>query len=327
MRRREFISLIGGTAAAWPFAAHAQQAERMRRVVALIGYAESDATTRARVEAFLQGLRELGWIEGRNIEIDLRFTSADVDRAAVLAKELIDRHPDVILANTTPVTAELARRTQTIPIVFVVVSDPVGSGFVTNFARPGGNITGFVNVEGSMGSKWLELLKQIAPHTTRVAVLFNPDTAPYAEYYLHPLETAATSLLIKPMREPVRTSTEIEDLLAKLAREPGGGVIAIPDSFLSVNRQEVAALALRYHLPTVFGIPESGALISYLPDTRDLFLRSASYVDRILRGEKPAELPVQLPTKFELVIDLRVAKALGVKVPQTLVATADEVIE
>jgi putative tryptophan/tyrosine transport system substrate-binding protein len=330
MRRREFITLIGGLASSLvcaPARLRAQPMDRMRRVGAIVGYAENDSTTHARVAAFVDGLRELGWIERRNIEIDLRFTGGDVNQIPALTKELIDRQPDVILANTTPVTAELARRTMAIPIIFVVVSDPVGSGFITSLARPGGNITGFVNVEGSMGSKWLELLKQVAPHTTRAAVLFNPDTAPYAEYYLHPLETAAASLAVKPMRAPVRTSTEIEDVLAGLSREPGGGVIGISDSFLTVNRQQVTALALRYHLPTVFGTSESGALISYAPDTRDLFQRSASYVDRVLRGAKPAELPVQVPTKFEMVIDLKVAKALGITVPRTLLIRADEVIE
>jgi putative tryptophan/tyrosine transport system substrate-binding protein len=330
MRRREFITLIGGSVASFvcaPAQLRAQSTDRMRRVGAIVGYAENDSATRARVAAFVEGLRELGWIKGRNVEIDLRFTGGDVNRIPTFTKELIDWQPDVILANTTPVTAELAQRTMAIPIVFVVVADPVGSGFITSLARPGGNITGFVNVEGSMGSKWLELLKQVAPRTTRVAVLFNPDTAPYAEYYLHPLETAATSLVVKPMRAPVRTSTEIEDVLGRLAREPGGGVIGISDSFLTVNRQQVTALALRYRLPTVFGTPESGALISYAPDTRDLFQRSASYVDRILRGAKPAELPVQVPTKFEMVIDLKVAKILGLEVPEKLLALADEVIE
>jgi putative tryptophan/tyrosine transport system substrate-binding protein len=330
MRRREFITLIGGSVASFvcaPARIRALSTDRMRRVGAIVGYAENDSATHTRISAFVEGLRELGWIEGRNIEIGLRFTGGDVNQIPALTKELIDRQPDAILANTTPVTAELARRTKSIPIVFVVVSDPVGSGFITSLARPGGNITGFVNVEGSMGSKWLELLKQVAPHTTRVAVLFNPDTAPYADYYLRPLEMAATSLVVKAIRAPARNGGEVEDVLAKLAREPGGGVIGISDSFLTVNRQEVAALALRYHLPTVFGTPESGALISYAPDTRDLFQRSASYVDRVLRGANPAELPVQVPTKFEMVIDLKVAKVLGLEVPEKLLALADEVIE
>jgi putative tryptophan/tyrosine transport system substrate-binding protein len=330
MKRREFIALVGGVAASLAFGSprlRAQPSDRIRRVAAIIGYAENDSFSNARVAAVVHGLQDLGWIGGRNIEFDVRFSAGDVHRIPFLVRELIDRKPDIIIANTTPVTAEFARQTRAIPIVFIAVSDPIGSGFMTSLARPDGNITGLINVEGSIGSKWLELLKQVAPHTNRAAVLFNPDTAPYAEYYLHPIEAAAPSLLVETIRAPVRSAEEIEKVLAKLGRQPGSGVIGITDSFLTTHRQTVSDLALRDGLPTVLGIQESGALISYAPDTRDLFLRSAAYVDRILRGAKPADLPVQVPTKFEMVIDLRVAKTLGLEVPDRLLAIADQVIE
>ena len=329
MKRREFIAWLAGAAslALGSLPLRAQPSDRVRRIGVIVGYPENDPLTNARIAALVQGLRGLGWIEGRNIEIDLRFSAGDLHRIPALAKELIDRQPDVIVTNTTPVTAEFARQTRKIPIVFIAVSDPIGSGFITSLAHPDGNITGFINVEGSMGSKWLDLLKQVAPQTTRAVVLFNPDTAPYAEYYLRPLEAAATSLAVKVLRAPVRNAADIEDTIAKLAREPGGGVIGITDSFVTANRQYLAALALRYRLPSVVGIQESGALVSYAPDTSDLFQRSAAYVDRILRGAKPSELPVQVPTKFEMVVDLTVARTLGLDVPDKLLALADKVIE
>jgi putative tryptophan/tyrosine transport system substrate-binding protein len=325
--RRKFIAGVGSVLIVGTFAARAQQSGRVRRVAALIGYAENDPETKPQIAALIRGLRDLGWIEGRNVEILTRFSGGDVNRVPTLAQELLDKKPDVFVASTTTVTAELARRTKTIPIIFVVVSDPVGTGLIASLARPGGNITGFINVEDSVGGKWLALLKEAAPRTTRALIVFNPDTAPYAEYYLHPLEAAAASLAVEPIRAPVRTADEIEDVLAKFATEPDGGVIGLPDSFLSLNRQRVTALTSQYHLPTVFGIPQSGALISYAPDTCELFLRSASYVDRTLRGISPAELPVQVPTKFEMAVDLKTAKILGLTVPDSLLMLADEVIE
>jgi putative tryptophan/tyrosine transport system substrate-binding protein len=287
MRRRDLITLLGGAVASpllSPLRLSAEPADRVRRVGAIIGYPENDPLTNARIAAFVQGLHERGWIEGHNIEIDLRFTAGDVAKIPALAKELIDQQPDVIFANTTPVTAEFARKTQTIPIVFVAVSDPIGSGFITSLARPGGNITGFINVEGSIGGKWLDFLKLVAPLTTRAVVLFNPDTAPYADLYLRSIEAAAASLEVAPIRAPVHSRGEIEEVLSKFAQQPGAGVIGITDSFVTSHRQYISALAMRYHLPTVIGAQQSGALISYAPDTRDLFFRSASYVDRVLRG-------------------------------------------
>jgi putative ABC transport system substrate-binding protein len=322
--------LLGGAVASTklsPRRIRAEPADRLRRVGAIVGYPENDSLTNARIAAFVQGLQERGWIEGHNIEIDLRFTAGDVEKIPALAKELVDRQPDVILANTTPVTAEFARKTQTIPIVFVAVSDPIGSGLLTSLARPGGNVTGFINVEGSIGGKWLDFLKIVAPLTTRAVLLFNPDTAPYAEIYLRSIEAAAASHEVASIRAPVHSRGEVEEVLTKFAQKPGGGVIGITDSFVTSHRQYISALAMRYRLPTVVGAQQSGALISYAPDTRDLFFRSASYVDRLLRGAKPSELPVQLPTKFELAIDLKFARALGLEVPDRLLAIADEVIE
>ena len=327
--RREFITLLGG-AAACPLTARAQQSERMRRIVFLHGIAEHDPEAKARVEAFRQGLEALGWVENRNIQIAHRYSGGDFLQIQTYTKELVDSSPDLIVASSSPVIAALKQATSTIPIVFSVVNDPLGQGFIASQARPGGNITGFTFVEFAMIGKWLELLKEIAPGVKRIRLLFNPQTAAYYPFFLGEFGANATSLAAEISATPVRDAAEIEAAVAALAREPGGGLIAAPDPFLNAHRGIVIELSERHRLPAIFGFRRyvmEGALISYGPDAVDVVRRSASYVDRILKGEKPADLPVQAPTKYELAINLKTAKALGLEVPQTLLARADEVIE
>lgn len=330
MTRREFITLLG-RAAAWPLAARAQHGEGMRRVGVLMGYAENDPEAQARFAAFVQGLQELGWTRGRNVAIDVRWALADVERMGSLAKELVALKPDVILSNTTPVTAALQRETSAVSIVFVVVSDPVGPGFVKSLPQPGGNMTGFINIEAAIAGKWLELLKEIAPRVARVAVMYNPDTAPGGgSYFLGPFEDAAKSFGVEPIQAPVRSEADIALALAVLGGDRRGGLVLMSDSFLLVHRASIIALAARNDVPAVYPLrlfAAEGGLLSYGADTRDLFHRAASYVDRILHGAKPSELPVQVPTKFEFVLNLKTAKTLGLTVPLTLQAAADEVIE
>jgi putative tryptophan/tyrosine transport system substrate-binding protein len=328
MRRREFIALLGG-AAAWPLAARAQQPE-MRRIGVLMSLAESDPEAQARVAAFRKGLQTLGWAEGRNVRIDIRWAASDATLMQRFAKELIALQPDLILSHNTPTTASLLQQTRIIPIVFVVVSDPVGSGFVASFPQPGGNVTGFTNIEPTMAGKWLELLKEIAPSVARVALLFNPATAPYAEYYLGPFKAAAASLALEMIAAPVRDTSELESAIAAQARAPNGGLVVMTDSFLVAHRAEITSLAARYHLPAVYPFRffvELGGLLSYGNDLFDSFRRAATYADRILKGATPNELPVQAPVKFNLVINLKTARALALEVPPTLLARADEVIE
>ena len=330
MKRREFITLLGG-AAAWPLGARAQQGERIRRVGVLMGYAQNDPEARARSSVFLEGLQQAGWENGRNVQVDFRWGGANVDAYDALAKDVVEQQPDVILANTTPVTAALQRQTRTIPIVFVIVSDPVGAGFVASLSRPGGNITGFINFEAPMSGKWLELLKEVAPRVTRAAIMFNPKTAPGGgAYFLPPFETAASALGVQPQAIGVGAPSEIESAIAALGSERNSGLVVSTDSFMTVHRKLVIALAERYKLPVVYPLgvfARDGGLLGYGPDYHDLFRRSASYVDRVLRGAKPAELPVQVPIKFELAINQKTAQALGLDVPATLLARADEVIE
>ena len=329
MRRREFITLLGGAAVAWPCAAQAQT-DKLRRVGVLMGYAENDPEAQIRFAAFVKRLAALGWIEGNNLRMEVRWSAGDVNRATALAKELVSLKPEVILANTTPVSNALQRQTQTIPLVFVVVSDPIGSGFVQSLSRPGGNMTGFINLEASMVEKWLEFLKEIAPSVTRAAVMFNSQTAPYAEYYLKHVRMSARILGIDPVVADVQSEAEIEATIAKLGREVGNGLVVITDSFMTVHRRAIIRSTTLHKVATVSflsNMARDGALISYGVDVADLFQRSADYVDRILRGAKPADLPVQAPTKFELVLNLKTAKALGLEVPTTLLVRANEVIE
>jgi putative tryptophan/tyrosine transport system substrate-binding protein len=331
LKRREFITLLGGVAAAWPFGALAQQGSRMRRIGVLMPFAESDPIAMAQLSGFIQGLTQSGWTDGRNVRMDLRWTAGSVDRTRMFAKELVDLQPDVILACSTPPTAALQRETRAIPIVFAVVSDPVGVGFVASLPRPGGNLTGFIHMEGSIGGKWVELLTEIVPGIKRATVMFNPDTAPYARsYYLPSFEAAARSFKVEPTVALVRSEAEIETAIVALGREPRGGLVVLPDTFSQVHRAAIILLTARNNVPAayfdnIFSV--DGGLFSYGPDQVDIFSRAAAYVDRILKGEKPADLPVQAPTKYVLTLNLKTAKALGLDVPLQLQQRADEVIE
>jgi len=330
MNRRDFITLLGG-AAALPLAARAQQGERMRRIAVLMGWSESDPQFRSWIDTFVEGLAQLGWADGRNVQINVRWASGDVVRMRTFAKELVELQPDVILGGTTPVTAALQRETRTIPIVFVVVADPVGAGFVAGLPHPGGNITGFLNAEAAIGGKWLEMLKEIAPHVTRVAIMFNPDTAPLGgAYFLGSFEAAARSLAVEPITARVRSDAEIEAVIASLEGTQGGLVI-MTDSFMGVHRGTVISLATRTKVPVIGAdlpsFAREGGLLSYGANLRDIFRRAAPYVDRILHGANPGDLPVQAPVKYEMAINLKTANALGLTVPPTLLALADEVIE
>jgi putative tryptophan/tyrosine transport system substrate-binding protein len=325
MNRREVIAGLG--AAAWPLTARAQQAERVRRVGVLMGFDETDPEAKDWLSAFMQGLVELGWSGGRNLRVDVRWAAGNIDRMRMFAKELVDLQPDVILVNSTPATAAVQRETRTIPIVFAVVGDPIGAGFVASLPRPGGNLTGFMFEETSLAGKWLELLTQIAPGAKRVVMMFNPDTAPGGgSYYLSTFEAAARSFKVAPITAHVHSDSEIEAIITSLGREPGGGLVVMPEAFSEVRRALIILLAARNNVPAVFGNSawvRDGGLISYGPSIADEFHRAAPYVDRILRGAEPADLPV----KFEMVLNRKTAKALGLTVPPSLLAIADEVVE
>ena len=330
MNRRKVIALLGGAAAAWPIVARAQGIERNRRIGVLMASAEADPESRLRVAAFERGLAELGWTTGRNLLIDYRWAAADPALMQTFAKELVGLQPDLILASTTPVVAAVAQETDTIPIVFVVVSDPIGSRFVESLPRPGRNITGFINIESSLGGKWLELLKEIAPRISRVSVMFNPDTAPHAEYFIRPFEVAAPSFAVQPSSMAVRSVIEIERAISSLGRAPVSGLIVLPDTSSTLHRRVIISAAESSNVPAIypFGyMARDGGLMSYGIDLIDLYRRAAPYAGRILKGTKPADLPVQQPTKFEFAINLKTAKTLGLDVPATLLARADEVIE
>jgi putative tryptophan/tyrosine transport system substrate-binding protein len=329
MRRRDLI-ILGGAAVAWPLAAHAQQAGPVRHIGVLMGFAESDPAAQSWLAAFRGTLAKLGWNEGGNLRIELRWAAGDADRMRTLAKELVDLRLDAIFGVTTVVIAGLARETQTIPIVFTLVSDPIGSGFAASLARPGGNITGFTVDDPAIGGKWMELLEQIAPRTVRVALLFNPATSPQSKYFMPSIQAAASSFAVQASAAPVHAKDEIEGVIAAQARNPGGGLIVMPDTFNTTNRNLIIALAARYNVPAIYNnhyFAESGGLISYGSDFAEQFRQAAGYIDRILKGAKPGELPIQLPTKFELVINLSTAKTLGLAVPQTLLMRAADVIE
>jgi ABC-type uncharacterized transport system substrate-binding protein len=328
VRRREFITLLGG-AAAWPLAARAQQGERTRRIGVLIGQVANDPEGQARIAAFLQGLQELGWSVGRNVRIDIRWSAGSADDVRKYAAELITFAPDVILSSGTPSVAALLQATRTVPIVFTVVADPVAAGFVNSLARPGGNATGFISLEYGLSAKWLELLKEIAPGTMRAAVLRDPTiTAGIGQ--IAAIQTAAPSLRMEVTPVNVRDATEIEHAVAAFSRTANGGLIVTGSPLTAVHRNLIVTLAARHKLPAVYSsrfFVVSGGLLCYGPDLVGQHRQAAGYVDRILKGEKPADLPVQAPTKYELVINLKTAKALGLEVPPTLLARADEVIE
>jgi len=331
MRRREFLYALGSAAAGWPLAARAQQSDRTRRIGVLMAHPEGDPEFQDYAGAFRDALRDLGWIEDRNIRFDFRWGAlddAEVRRRS--AHELVALRPDLILTQNTPPTASLLQQTQTIPVIFVVVADPIGSGSVKSLSRPGGNATGFTIMEPTIAGKWVELLKGIAPGITRTALLFNPATAPYADVYIRPFQAAASSVALEATATPVHDASELESAIAAQARRLGGGLVVIPDGFLNVHRSAIVSLAARYSLPAVYPwrfFAEAGGLLSYGAEMRDEFKLAAGYADRILKGEKPTDLPVQAPTKYELVINMPTAKALGLNVSQQFQQLADKVIE
>jgi putative tryptophan/tyrosine transport system substrate-binding protein len=328
MKRREFITLLGGAAATWPLAAYAQEGKQ--RIGIMMAFADSDPQAQGFVTAFREGLQKLGWTEGRNIQIDVRWGATDPAIMQQFAKQLVASQPNLILSSGTPTTLVLLQQTRTIPIIFATVVDPVGSGLVKSLPQPGGNVTGFINLEGSMSGKWIELLKEIAPRVNRVAFLFNPVTATFADYFLVPFKAAAKSVGLEAIAAPVRDTSELASAVAAHAREPNGGLLIMPDAFTVARRTEITSLAARHHLPAVYPFrffAELGGLLSYGNDQTDNYRRAAIYADRILKGAKSSELPVQTPVKFELVINLKTAKALGLDVPVHLQQIADEVIE
>jgi putative ABC transport system substrate-binding protein len=328
MRRREFISLLA-SAAAWPLVARAQQASAERRIGVLMGLSEDDADSQARVMVFRQELERFGWIQGRNLWIDYRWAGGDAVRAQAYAKELIALSPDVFLVGGSTAMTALGQQTRTIPIVFANANDQTGSGLVASLARPGGNVTGFAGIELAMAGKHLEILKELAPGIDRVAIIFNPETGPGSRSH-RSLESAAASIALRAILVPVPDVAAIDGVISALGPEPGGGLVVLNDIFTMTQRKPIVALASRYRLPAVYAVrafAADGGLMSYGADVSDMYRRAASYIDRILKGEKPADLPVQQPTKFELVINLKTAKTLGLTVPPTLLARADEVIE
>jgi putative tryptophan/tyrosine transport system substrate-binding protein len=333
MRRRDFIKAIIGSTAGWPLAARAQQGNRIRRLAVLMSVEESEPEAKAQLSGFTQALAELGWIDGRNLRMEVRWGGGgDVNRARSFAKELVALEPDVILAQGTPVTAALQRETQKIPIVFVVVTDPVGDGFVAGLAHPGGNITGFLTSESGITAKMLGLLSEIAPGLKRVAILFNPDTSPgRGTYYLRDFETAAQSSKMEPVAVRARSDAEIEGAITSLGETPGAGLVVMPDFFMFNHIQPIILLAAQSKVPTIypwrFVVSRDGGLLSYGPDLTDIVRRGALYVDQVLRGSKPADLPVQVPVKFEMAVNTKTAKALGLAVAPLMLLRADEVIE
>jgi putative ABC transport system substrate-binding protein len=328
IRRREFIAGLGG-AAAWPLAARAQQGNRFRRIGVLMPGDENDPQARLRPSAFTQALAGLGWTVGRNVRLDLRWAGGDINRMRALAHELVGLQPDIIVTNAGPAIVALQRETRTIPIVFTGGADPVVTGIVARLERPGGNITGFGTWEATLGGKWLELLSEIAPGLKRAAIMFNPDIRAVSAY-MPSFETAARSLKVAPITAPVQSDVEIGTAIIALGREPGGGLVVVGDAFTAVHRVPIISAAARNNVPALYATSNSvrdGGLLSYGVDQIDIWRRAASYVDRILRGEKPGDLPVQFPTKFEMVVNRKTAKALGLAVPPSIMLRVDEVIE
>jgi putative tryptophan/tyrosine transport system substrate-binding protein len=331
MRRREFIAALCSAMAIRPFKALAEQTDRMRRIGVLMAHPESDPEFQQYTDTFREGLRKLGWIEGRNVSFEFRWGALDdADIRSRSAKELVRFQPDLILTQNTPPTASMLQQTHTIPIIFVIVADPVGSRFVQSLSRPGGNATGFTIMEPTIAGRWVQLLKEIAPHVTHAALLYNPATAPYAEIYIKPFKGAASSFSLEAISTPVHNEAELESIIAAEARVGNSGLVVIPDGFLNVHRKTIVSLTARHKLPAIFPwpfFPEIGGLMSYGSDQRDEFRLAAAYADRILKGEKPADLPVQAPTEYKLVINLETAKLLGLTVSQQLQQLADRLIE
>jgi putative ABC transport system substrate-binding protein len=329
MRRRDFITAIGGSAIAWPLVARAQ-AERVRNVGVLLSTSEEDAEGQARAALLRQAFNELGWVEGRNIHFDYRWTRGDAARAKAEAAALVNQKPDVIVAISTLSLVAVKNETTTIPIVFVVVGDPIGQGFVSSLAHPGGNITGFSAFEFAISGKWLELLKEVAPEVGRVAFIFSPDAGPYAEKFVQSIVPVAPSLGVNLVVSPTRNPAEVNGAVTAVVGEPKGGLIINPDAFTTANRSLIVSLAASYRLPAVYPYRfwvADGGLISYGHDNNEPYRRAPSYVDKILKGANPADLPIQQPTKFELIINLKTAKTLGLTIPRELLDRADELIE
>jgi len=329
MRRRDFITLIGG-AAAWPVAVRAQQGQRIRRLGVLMAVAESDADAREGISILQESLQKLGWKDGNNIRIDYRWGNANPDRIQDLAKELVDLQPDVLVGHSTPSAKGLLKQTQTIPIVLLSVTDPLGQGLVSSLSHPGGNITGFSDFEVSLGTKWLEILKQIVPGVRRVTAMFNPETAPYYGLYWQSIDAGTSLLGIESIPIQVHSEADIENVIRKVGGEPDSGLFVLPDSHNKVHRKRIIELTAQYRVPTIYFLryfATDGGLISYGPDEMDLFRRTAGYVDQILKGARPADLPVQQPTKFELIINLTTAKALGLTIPPGVLSIADDLVE
>ncbi len=331
MRRREFITLIGGAAASWPSRTEAQQSDPFKRIGVLFVRAQNDPEGQVHAQVFEQEMQKLGWSKDHNVRFDKRWAAGDAERISTIAKEIVDARPDVIVCHTTAAVAALLRETRTIPVVFIAVTDPVGSGFVSSLSRPGGNVTGFIDLEPSLGSKWVELLKQMAPNLTHLSCIFNPATAAGGgSYYMNSVEAAASSLGVQALAAPAHNAEEIERVLTSLAQEPPGGLVVMPDIFNGVHRSLIISTANHLRIPAVYAFrffATGGGLASYGVDLTDLFRRAAAYADRVLRGALTADLPVQLPTKFEFVINLKTAKNLALEVPSSLLARADEVIE
>ena len=328
MRRREFITLLGGAAVAWPLAARAQQSDKMRRIGVLVGLAENDPDAKARLTGFREALAKVGWSEGRNVSVDYRFGAGSAEHVEALAKELVALQPDVILGQGTPVVAALQRESRAIPIVFVNVSDPIGSGLVASLARPGGNLTGLLQYEASIAGKWLAMLKEIAPRLARAALVMVPIGS--YDYFRQSAEALAPSLKIEVVLSPVGTAADIERAIESIAHVPNGGLLLPPDNMTTTHRDLIISLAAQHRLPAVYSLRvfvAAGGLMSYGTDQVEMFRKAASYVDQILKGAKPADLPVQAPTKYETVVNLKTAKALGLEVPPSLLVRADEVIE
>ena len=326
MKRRQFMGLVGSFAAAWSLAARAQQPERVRR----IGVLMADPSTQSYVTAFRGALTKLGWAEGSNLRTEVLWGDGNAEKIRSLAKELVDLRPDVIVGQSTPVVITLVRETQAIPIVFVNVADPIGSGFVVSLARPGGNLTGFMTDNSELGGKWVELLKEIAPRTVSVALMFNPTTAVPLKFYMPSIQAAASTSGIEVNTRLVYAKEEIEDVIAAQARDRGSGLIVMPDPFNAANGEQITLLAARHRIPAIYfrrEFTETGGLIAYANDFAEQFPQAAAYVDRILKGTKPADLPVQAPTRFELIINLKTAKALGLDVPFAMQQRADALIE
>jgi putative ABC transport system substrate-binding protein len=331
MRRRDFITVLGGTVAFWPLSARAQQpATSVRRIAVLLRVAKDDPDAQHDLQAFGEELQKLGWKTGKTILIEYRYASADAAQMQAYAAEVVRLPAEVVLAGGSLAVAALRQETQRTPIVFVRVADPLSQGIVASLARPGGNVTGFASLEYAMSGKWLDLLKAIAPRVVRVSLMFNPTAAPYGPGFLRALETAAPSFAVRASGALMHEPAEIEGIISALGQDAAGGLIVVPDAFTDVYREQIIALAARYRVPTIYGyryFAAAGGLMSYGVSSANIFRRAAAYVDRILKGEKPADLPVQRPNTFELVINLKTAKALGLTVPPSLIALADEIIE